>query len=73
MPLDERASEELSEVSSTAYMVATVSLCLSVLEISMRDAGMCDARIKGGHTLRYLEARRQKETVAFSYNELVPT
>ena len=37
----------------------------------MRDAGMCDARIKGGHTLRYLEARRQKETVAFSYNELV--
>ena len=39
----------------------------------MRDAGMCDARIKGGHTLRYLEARRQKEAVAFSYNELVPT
>ena len=26
--------------------------CCSVLEISMRDAGMCDARIKGSHTKR---------------------
>ena len=26
--------------------------CCFVLEISMRDAGMCDARIKGSHTRR---------------------
>ena len=26
--------------------------CRSVLEISMRDAGMCDARVKGRHKAR---------------------
>ena len=43
--------------------------CRSVVVISMRDAGMCDARIKGSPTRR----EEKKQTVAFSYNEFVPT